>query len=204
MLDLQRRNRVMEREIARLRTDAEVARRSPQLRAVSAPRQRGTPPVPPMANTGLHGGGVEALAVSVEEHEAVKKELAASQRKVQELQASMQRAVGSSDRRSTASNGASRLLFDKMDKNQDGSVDRIEMIQALRRDPEARACLGLPARFQQGSPEHAAFEGVFQRLDQDGSRHITWDEFVAIVATVDSAASADAQRTPEDQPAHEP
>lgn len=64
-----------------------------------------------------------------------------------------------------------------------------------------RECLGLPAKIRQGSPEHTAFEvlspcprassdhgndiyagckrrqAVFQRLDSDDSREITWQEF---------------------------
>jgi len=68
-------------------------------------------------------------------------------------------------------------MFNSMDKNGDGKVSRIEMIQALRKDPDTRKYLGLPATFKQGSPEHAAFEAVFQRMDNDDSREITWAEF---------------------------
>ena len=95
---------------------------------------------------------------------------------IQESEASPPDPAGESP--AAAEAGSLRALFDFMDKNGDGKVSRIEMIQALRKDPNTRKYLGLPAHFRQGSPEHAAFEAVFQRLDADGSREITWAEFV--------------------------
>lgn len=74
-----------------------------------------------------------------------------------------------------------RSLFESWDKNGDGTVNRREVISALRKDPAARELLGLPAKFAQNSTEHQAFEMVFQRLDADDSREITWTEFIEAV-----------------------
>ena len=70
-----------------------------------------------------------------------------------------------------------RALFESMDRDQDGLVNRIEAIKALRSSPEARELLGLAARFTQGSAEHTEFERVFQGMDRDDSRAISWEEF---------------------------
>lgn len=71
-----------------------------------------------------------------------------------------------------------RELFASMDKNQDGTVNRREMIIACRKDPQVREYLGLPKSFKQGSEEHTRFEEVFQGLDADDSREVTIEEFV--------------------------
>ena len=70
-----------------------------------------------------------------------------------------------------------RRVFETMDRNADGEVNRIEMIKALRKDAECRELLGLPKKFKQGSQGHTEFETVFQRMDRDGSRAISFAEF---------------------------
>lgn len=77
----------------------------------------------------------------------------------------------------TSSSTSLREIFAAMDTNHDNAVNRREMILACRKDPRVREYLGLPGRFRQGSEEHTRFEEVFQRLDQDDSREITWEEF---------------------------
>ena len=51
-----------------------------------------------------------------------------------------------------------RLLFNFMDKDGDGQVNRNELRKALRRDPHVRQYLGLPLKLQHGSEEQAAYE----------------------------------------------
>ena len=65
-----------------------------------------------------------------------------------------------------------------MDKNGDGQVNRTEMLIALRKDKTLQDILGLPSSFKQGSTEHTVFEYVFQRLDSDGSTHISEDQWL--------------------------
>jgi hypothetical protein len=95
---IQRRNKLLEREIARLRTDQEVDRRMG--RAVSAPRQRagGGPPLPPGASSVIHAGlqPFPEVPVSLEEHEAVLAELFEAQTTIQGLQTRIEKAVQSS------------------------------------------------------------------------------------------------------------
>ena len=89
-------------------------------------------------------------------------------------------------------------LFTSMDKNQDGTVNRREVIIACRKDGRVREYLGLPKSFRQGSEEHTRFESVFQGLDADGSREITWEEFVGYMrrgkSDEDAGGGGDAPR----------
>ena len=73
--------------------------------------------------------------------------------------------------------------FRRIDKNGDGVLSRIEVIQAAKRDPEVRSLLGLPAAIRQEDGTRDAFEAVFQRLDADSSRTITAEEFVRALAS---------------------
>lgn len=73
-----------------------------------------------------------------------------------------------------------RALFNSMDLDNRGSIDRMDIREALKNNPRVREFLGLPAEFEKGSVWHAAFEAVFQCFDTvntDGGR-ITWPEFV--------------------------
>jgi len=88
--------------------------------------------------------------------------------------------------------GEIRALFDSMDRNKDESVNRIEMIQALRKDPTLRGYFGLKeASFKPGSPEHTRFESLFQSMDADNSKEISWEEFLKV-----AQHSSDEERVP--------
>lgn len=76
-----------------------------------------------------------------------------------------------------------RSLFNSIDKNKDGTVNRRELIIALRSNPKVSELLGLPTTFQQGSKEHTAFERFFQNLDVDSDREISWQEFRVLAST---------------------
>jgi len=72
-----------------------------------------------------------------------------------------------------------RLLFDSIDRDKKGKVNRIEMIQALRKDPTLRGYFGFKENcFQPGSPEHTRFESLIQRMDAHDSNAISWEEFL--------------------------
>jgi len=71
-----------------------------------------------------------------------------------------------------------KRLFDYMDKNGDGRVNRREAIIALRKDPRVQKYLGISGKIRQDSAEYSAFEELFEMLDGDGSSEITWDEFI--------------------------
>jgi Ca2+-binding EF-hand superfamily protein len=72
-------------------------------------------------------------------------------------------------------------IFDSLDGNGDGHVSRAEFIKALRRgDTGANALFGLSSTVRQEDGTRDAFERIYQSLDKDNSRSITWEEFVAV------------------------
>ena len=55
-----------------------------------------------------------------------------------------------------------RSLFDSMDTDNNGFINRQDVLEALKTNPHVREFLGLPAEIEKGSEWHAAFEAVFQ------------------------------------------
>ena len=78
---------------------------------------------------------------------------------------------------------AVQAVFDLVDKNQDGSLSRIEIIKALRDTAESQTSpllcklLNLPTKIQASNDTHAAFERVYQLIDGDDSNSITRKEW---------------------------
>jgi hypothetical protein len=75
--------------------------------------------------------------------------------------------------------GQLAALFRAIDKNGDGTVTRIELLLALRRDPGLADRLELPQHVRQEGSTRAMFERVFAEIDADGSDTLTLDEFCA-------------------------
>ena len=75
-----------------------------------------------------------------------------------------------------------RKLFEKMDSNRHGAVNRREMIAALRKSAEVRRALRLPVELRPGTPAQALLEAFFRDLEPPGSgAEVPWDEFEAAV-----------------------
>jgi len=74
-----------------------------------------------------------------------------------------------------------RALFESIDRDSDGWIDRQDLLDALQNNPRVREFLGLPAEIERGGVWHAAFETVFQCFDTADSSggHVTWEEFLA-------------------------
>merc|ERR1740121_57296 len=89
--------------------------------------------------------------------------------------------------------------FRIIDKNGNGSLSRIEVILACRRDPSVRALLGLPATIRQEDGSRDRFEQVFQAMDSDDSKDVDFEEFARFVAemqqTGDARSKASANHT---------
>jgi Ca2+-binding EF-hand superfamily protein len=82
-------------------------------------------------------------------------------------------------------------LFDELDANHDGTVSRAEFIKALRRrESGVSEFFGLTTTVRQEDGTRDAFERVFQAMDQDSSRNISWDEFVSVAERFHAEASA--------------
>ena len=70
--------------------------------------------------------------------------------------------------------------FARIDRNGDGVLSRIEVIKACRDDESIRVLLGLPRVIRQEDGTRDAFERVFQHLDADSSKSISFDEFMRV------------------------
>ena len=71
-----------------------------------------------------------------------------------------------------------RVLFDEVDKDGDGCINVREMIIGLRKLPDLAALLCLPQRVSQEDGTRDALVAVFQGMDKNDDRDITWDEFL--------------------------
>ena len=68
--------------------------------------------------------------------------------------------------------------FSLIDKNSDGTLTRIEVIQACRSDHRVRELLRLPESIRQEDGSRDAFEEVFQKMDKDDSKGVNLEEFM--------------------------
>ena len=72
-------------------------------------------------------------------------------------------------------------LFESVDRDHSGTISRIELIRALRTRPDVAALLHLPEHIRQEDGTRDAFERVFQAIDRDCSKSITFEELLAYV-----------------------
>ena len=72
--------------------------------------------------------------------------------------------------------------FAKIDKNGNGELSRAEVIKACKADAELRAMLNLPQHIREGDGSREAFERIFQQMDADDDKVITFDEFHSFFA----------------------
>ena len=72
-----------------------------------------------------------------------------------------------------------RAMFQRADRDHDGVISVRDMMLALRHDAELASLLHLPSHIHQEGGTRAAFERVFAVFDEDHSREITFEEFLA-------------------------
>eukprot|EP00931_Biecheleriopsis_adriatica_P073332 TRINITY_DN47639_c0_g1_i1.p1 TRINITY_DN47639_c0_g1~~TRINITY_DN47639_c0_g1_i1.p1 ORF type:complete len:540 (-),score=97.11 TRINITY_DN47639_c0_g1_i1:27-1646(-) len=70
-----------------------------------------------------------------------------------------------------------REAFDKIDAQQRGTINRRDLIKAIRGSAQIAAFFGLPQNFQQEDESRETFEAMFQAMDVTGSREVTWPDF---------------------------
>jgi len=68
-------------------------------------------------------------------------------------------------------------IFQKMELNGDGTVNKRELIKSLKKDAEVADFLGLPTHIQQEDGSRDAMESFFQQVDKNGDREMDWEEF---------------------------
>jgi len=67
-------------------------------------------------------------------------------------------------------------VFHTLDRNQDGHISRAEFIKTLRGNTEVASYFQLPQNVKQEDGSRDKFEAVFQAMDRDGDRTVTYDE----------------------------
>jgi len=72
-------------------------------------------------------------------------------------------------------------IFKECDENQDGTVSKIEFIRALRSKPDVAKFFNLSGKFGQESKGRTQMERVFQGIDHDGDKKITWEELMSVL-----------------------
>jgi hypothetical protein len=69
-----------------------------------------------------------------------------------------------------------RELFDQIDVDGSGHINKRELIKALRNTPGVAEFLGLPQAIRQEDGTRTAFERFFQGCDSNDDREISWEE----------------------------
>eukprot|EP00931_Biecheleriopsis_adriatica_P108781 TRINITY_DN8306_c0_g1_i7.p1 TRINITY_DN8306_c0_g1~~TRINITY_DN8306_c0_g1_i7.p1 ORF type:complete len:2146 (-),score=473.90 TRINITY_DN8306_c0_g1_i7:103-6483(-) len=71
-----------------------------------------------------------------------------------------------------------REIFDSCDTQGNGMINKRELIKAVRRDPSTAEFFGLPHEIRQEDGSRDKMESLFQAIDNDQDREITWEEFL--------------------------
>jgi len=70
-----------------------------------------------------------------------------------------------------------RQIFEAVDVNRDGNINKREMIKFCRSSPDLAALLGFPEGVRQEDGSRDILEMRFQAIDRDDDREVTWEEF---------------------------
>ncbi|CAE7905274.1 unnamed protein product [Symbiodinium microadriaticum] len=88
-----------------------------------------------------------------------------------------------------------RMIFDSADVQGNGMVNKRELVKGLRRDAKMAEFFGLPSEIRQEDGSRDQMEALFQAMDSDSDREITWEEFVAFqVRFTHDSANADGKQ----------
>lgn len=74
-------------------------------------------------------------------------------------------------------------IFSECDRSGDGSVSKIELIKALRRTHGVSEFFGLPQYIRQEDGSRDMMEELFQDMDVNDDRNVTWEEFQDFYST---------------------
>jgi hypothetical protein len=76
-----------------------------------------------------------------------------------------------------AETGFLREIFDEVDRSHDGHVSKIELIKTCRKKPGVADFFGLPQHIRQEDGSRDAMEDLFQSMDANNDKDITFEEF---------------------------
>jgi len=82
-----------------------------------------------------------------------------------------------------------RAIFDICDVNHDSNINKRELVKLCRTDKNVADFFGLPQAIAQEDGSRDAMERLFQNIDANNDREISWDEFRSFYATRRSVLS---------------
>jgi hypothetical protein len=68
-------------------------------------------------------------------------------------------------------------IFNMCDKNNDGKINKRELIKVCRQDPKVAEFFVLSTHIRQEDGSRDSMEKLFQEIDSDGDRELSWEEF---------------------------
>lgn len=71
-------------------------------------------------------------------------------------------------------------VFEQCDKGKDGSINKRELIKACRGAADLAAFFELPEQIRQEDGSRDLLEELWQKLDGDGDRNVSWEELYAL------------------------
>lgn len=75
-----------------------------------------------------------------------------------------------------------REVFELCDKNSDGHMNKRELILACRKDPSIAEFFKLSINIRQEDGTRDAMEALFQSIDENSDREVSWEELKAFYA----------------------
>ena len=76
-----------------------------------------------------------------------------------------------------------KKTFKRVDKDNDGKVNKADLLLAMRKNPELSQLMKLESSVRAGDGSLQAFESLFEKLDQDQSGDLDWYEFSSLVGS---------------------
>ena len=94
-----------------------------------------------------------------------------------------------------------RSIFNTVDKDGSGEINKRELIIALRNDAKVAQALRLPARIRQEDGTRDSFEAVFQAIDASDDNLVSWAEFLRYFEREGRVAREQQQKATTEAPA---
>ena len=73
-----------------------------------------------------------------------------------------------------------KKTFKNVDKDQDGRINKADLLLAMRKNPELSSLMNLGASVRAGDGSMQQFEATFEKLDRDQSGDLDWYEFSSL------------------------
>lgn len=83
-----------------------------------------------------------------------------------------------------------KFLYDELDTDRSGLVSHLELFKRLKADSEIEDLLNMADVDGRGVGGRIKMTSILSKLDQDGDKQITWQEFESALAAIPGPAAA--------------